>query len=278
MNIQKILSHLAIAAGIVLVLIYGSMFLLKLGTLHGKELEVPDFANLTVTQAEILAKENHVRIDVVDSVYVRKMPKGIVYKQNPLPGSKVKKGRRILITINSVNGKKVMVPNLVGVSMRQATSELQSRGLALGRLLYRSDMATDNVLGQQRGGMPIEPGTKVESGTAIDLVVGLNSSDFTSRVPKLNGMGYMTAVDAVHSSSLNVGSIVCDSTVVTYNDSLRAVVYMQKPSPQSRLRKGSTVSFYLTLTPEKYEKPKPEKKAATSTKSKSKSKSKSKKK
>ena len=275
MNIKKILPHLAIAAVIVLVLIYGSMLLLNLGTLHGKELEVPDFANLSVSQAESLAKQNHVRIDVVDSVYVRKMPKGVVYKQNPLPGSKVKKGRRILITINSVNGKKVMVPNLVGVSMRLATSELQSRGLTLGRLLYRSDMATDNVLGQQRGGMPIEPGTKVESGTAIDLVVGLNSTDFTSRVPKLYGMGYMTA--AVHTNSLNIGSIVCDSTVVTYNDSLRAVVYMQKPAAQTRLRKGSTVSFHLTLTPEKYEKPKPVKKT-TSTKSKSKSKSKSKKK
>ena len=274
MNIKKILPHLAIAAGIVLVLIYGSMLLLNVGTLHGKELEVPDFANLSIPEAKALAKQAHVRIDVVDSVYVKKMAKGAVYKQNPLPGSKVKKGRRILITINAVNGKKVAVPNLIGFSMRQATAELQSRGLTLGRLIYRSDMATDNVLGQQRGGMPIEAGARVESGTAIDLVVGLNSSDYTSRVPKLDGMGYMTAVDAVHSNSLNIGSVICDSTVVTYNDSLRAVVYKQKPAAQYRVTRGTPVSFYLTLTPEKYAKPK----SAPKAKSKSKSKSKSKKK
>ena len=102
MNMKKILTHLAIAAGIVLVLIFGSMFLLDLGTQHNKEISVPDFYNLTIPEAEQLAKESDVRIDVVDSVFVKKMTKGAVFKQNPLPDSKVKRGRRILITINAV--------------------------------------------------------------------------------------------------------------------------------------------------------------------------------
>lgn len=266
MNIKKIITHLAILAGIMLFLLFGSMFLLKIGTMHNRELTVPDFSNLTVPEAEALAKEAHVRIDVVDSVFVKKMERGTVYKQNPLPGSKVKNGRRILITINAVATRKVTVPNLIGYSMRQATAELQSRGLTLGRLLYRSDMATDNVLGQQRGGAPIAPGTQVESGTAIDLVVGLNSSDYTSLVPNLGGMTYMTALDAIHSNSLNVGQVVCDTAIVSYSDSLRAVVYKQRPSSNYKISKGSPVSIYITLTPEKYQKPKAVKQSKSSKK------------
>ena len=252
MNMKKILTHLAIAAGIVLVLIFGSMFLLDLGTQHNKEISVPDFYNLTIPEAEQLAKESDVRIDVVDSVFVKKMTKGAVFKQNPLPDSKVKRGRRILITINAVSSKKVTVPNLVGPSLRQAIADLQSRGLVLGRLIYRSDMATDNVLGQQCGGVPIAPGTQVESGTAIDLIVGLNSADYTSLVPRLDGMVYLTAVDAIHGNSLNVGKVICDTSVVSYSDSLRAVVYKQKPASQYRVTKGSPVTIYLTRNPDLY--------------------------
>lgn len=252
MNIKKILTHLAIAAGIVMVLLFGSMILLNIGTMHNKEISVPDFSNLTIPEAEKLANEANVRIDVVDSVFVKKMTKGAVFKQNPTAGSKVKKGRRILITINAVSTKTVAVPNLVGYSLRQAIADLQSRGLVVGRLIYRSDMATDNVLGQQRGGKKITPGTKVESGTAIDLVVGLNSSDYTSLVPKLDGMAYITAIDAIHGNSLNVGKIICDTSVVTYSDSLRAVVYQQKPVSQYRTTKGSPVTIYLTKNPESY--------------------------
>ena len=256
MNMKKIITNVVIAAGIVLVLLFGSMYLLEWGTLHNKEIPVPDFSGLSVPEAEALAKDAHVRIDVVDSVFVKRIAKGSVYKQNPLPGNMVKKGRRILITINAVSTKKVAVPNLIGYSLRQAVANIQSRGLSVGRLIYRSDMATDNVLDQHRGGMPIAPGTLVEGGTAIDLTVGLNSSDYSSQVPKLSGMSYTTAIDAIHGNSLNVGTVICDTTVVTYTDSLRAVVYKQQPSAQNRVRKGTPVTVHLTLQPEKYLQPK----------------------
>ena len=129
-------------------------------------------------------------------------------------------------------------------------------------------MATDNVLGQQRGGKPITSGTKVETGTAIDLVVGLNSSDYTSLVPKLDGMTYMTAVDAIHGNSLNVGKIVCDTSIVSYSDSLRSVVYMQKPNAQYRISKGSPVTIYLTKHLELYKPAKSSKKSTTESKKK----------
>ena len=177
MKYKKILISLLVAAGIVLVLIFGSMVFLNVATMHGKMQTVPDFTNMSVAEAESLASGAHMRIDVVDSLYVKRMAKGHIYRQTPKAGTQVKKGRRILVTINALTSKKVDMPDLEGFSMRQATAELQSRGLVLGRLIYRNDMATDNVLAQRCKGNPIAPGTKVETGTVIDLVVGLNASD-----------------------------------------------------------------------------------------------------
>ena len=253
MNYKKILINLAVAATIVLALIFGSMFYLDVATMHGKSLLVPDFTNMSIAEAEELASEAQVRIDVVDSLYVKRMAKGHVYRQTPKPGEKVKKGRRILVTINAMASRKVDMPNVVGFSMRQATAELQSRGLVLGRLIYKNDMATDNVLAQQYKGSPIAAGVKLETGSVVDLVVGLSAADNISLVPDLIGLKCLPATDAVHSNSLNVKAVF-DSSVKDYNDSLKAVVYSQSPSAQVRSYKGSQVTMFLTVDSEKYAK------------------------
>ena len=188
------------------------------------------------------------RVEVTDSVYAKRMRKGAVRDQNPAPGAKVKEGRRISLTINALNSKKVTMPNLVGLSMRQAMAELQSRGLVLGKLIYVDDIATNNVLRQLRGNREIEPGVQVESETVIDLVVGLNTSDNETYVPDLVGLKHISALDAVHGSSLNIRSLRFDSTVKDYDDSLSAVVYKQSPEPSEHsVRMGEDVTLYLTV-------------------------------
>ena len=254
MDIKKILIHFAIAVGVALILLFGAMLFLNIGTQHNREIAVPDFHNMSVPEAEALAKDANVRIDVVDSVFVKRMAKGAVFKQNPLAGSMVKKGRRILLTINAHTMKTVEMPNVKGWSLRQATSVLQSRGLTLGKLIYVGGEATDNVRDQS-----IAYGTKVETGTPVDLILELESKDCHTLVPKLEGVAYMTAVDAIHGNSLNVGKVICDTSVVTYNDSLRAVVYNQKPASQYKIRKGSPVTIYLTKNSDLYKQPKDKK-------------------
>ena len=250
MGIMKnwVVRNLLAALVIVVVLVVGSYIFLNVVTRHNQEISVPDFSNLSVEQAEALALQSEVRVDVTDSVYVKRMKKGAVYRQNPPAGSKVKTGRRIALTINAVNAKKITRPNLIGYSMRQAKAELLSRGLVLGKLIYVQDMATNNVLRQLGGNWEVEPGTLVESGSVIDLVVGLNSSDNMTYVPDLLGLKQISAVDAVHNHSLNIRSLRFDSTVKDYDDSLNAMVYRQTPDiSELPVRMGSEVSLYLTV-------------------------------
>lgn len=243
-----VVRNLLIAVALVVVLIAGAMIFLNLVTQHNKELDVPDFSNMSVAEAEYAATEAGMRVEVTDSVFVKRMKRGAVYRQNPTPGSKVKKGRRVVLTINAVNAKKVTMPDLVGLSLRQAKAELMSRGLVLNRLVYVQDMATNNVLRQLKGNREIEPGTMIDSESHIDLVLGLNDLDNRTYVPDVTGLKNMSAVEALFDHSLNIKDLRFDDTVKDYDDSLSAMVYRQVPEPSDSVSvaMGEEIMLYLT--------------------------------
>ena len=242
-----IVRNLLWAVVFVVLLIIGANFLLSVGTQHNKEIAVPDFTNMTFEEARYNAERIGLKVEISDSVYVRRMKKGAVFAQFPKGGNNVKKGRTVQLTINAKTAKEVSMPLLVGYSMRQAKAELSSRGLNLGRLIYVNDIATNNVLKQLYNSREIAAGTRIESGSVIDLMVGLNSEDNRTYAPDVKGLKYLRAVDAVHDNSLNIGKLNFDKQVKTYSDSLNAVVYKQSPSISGGpLTMGATVSLWLT--------------------------------
>lgn len=248
-----IIRNLLICVVLVVVMIAGAILFLNLVTQHNRELVVPDFSNMTVPEAQAAASQAGMRVEVTDSVFVKRMKKGAVRDQNPSPGSKVKQGRRITLTINALNAKKVTMPNLVGLSLRQALAELQSRGLTPGKLIYVEDLATNNVLRQLRGNREIQPGESIESETVINLVLGLEpDADNGTFVPDLIGKRYLNAVDLVRKQSLNIKTLRFDDSVKDYDDSLNAVVYRQTPEvSEIPVTIGDEVSLYFTVDPDK---------------------------
>lgn len=227
------------------VLLVGAMVFLNVVTQHNRELEVPDFRGMTVEQAVAAAEEAGIRVEVIDSVYSQRN-RGKIKSHAPAAGVMVKKGRRVLLTVNAVNARKVTVPNLVGYSLRQAMPELDQRGLELGRLIYRNDIATNNVLQQQYNGRPIVAGAQVEAESVIDLVLGLNSSDSETMIPSVLGKDGKSAVRMLHDSYLNVRRVVYDKDVQTWEDSLSALVYKQNPEPSELpVGMGADVTIYL---------------------------------
>lgn len=242
-----IVKNILAAIVFVAVVVGASAFFLNRVTRHNEELTVPDLTSMSLSRAEFDASQAGLRVEVVDSVYVRRLKRGYVYKQNPLPGSKVKNGRCISLVINSMTPKRVTMPNLVGYSMRQAKAELSSRGLVLGKLVYVKDIATNNVLRQFHDGREIEAGVEIESESTIDLIVGLNDEDNTTCVPDVRGLKVASAVDVLHENSLNIRKITYDKDVKTAEDSTNAFVWRQTPEPSDLpCPMGSEVSIYLT--------------------------------
>ena len=119
-----IITNLLMAVALFAVLLVITQVSLKVITRHNQVIVVPDFTDLSVPDARIIATRHHIRTEVTDSVYVKRMEKGHVFSQNPAPGSKVKKDRNIKLTINAHSTKMVKMPNLVGYSLRQAKTEI----------------------------------------------------------------------------------------------------------------------------------------------------------
>lgn len=247
-----IIRNLILGVIFVLVVVAAASIFLAIRTRHGKEITVPDLTNLSIADARATASAASLRIQVLDSVFMRRVPRGAVVSQIPKPGSSVKPGRKISLTVNSIVPKKVSMPNLIHTSLRQAQAELSSRGLVLGRLNYVSDIATNNVLRQTYRGVDVPPGKELYSGSTVDLTLGLNGSDAMTYVPNLHGYKYLNAVNALHDHSLNVTALVFDKSVRNYSDSLAATVYSQRPAATGYPTvMGTGVTLYLKLDAEK---------------------------
>lgn len=248
-----VVRNLLTAAIIAILFLLVVTIFLNIITRHNREQIVPDLTNCSVEQAEKIAAEHHLRLELTDSVYVKRMPRGHITRQRPEPGSAVKKNRMIRLTINSVMPRLSTVPDLIGYSLRQARTELQAEGLTVGQLIYVPDIASNNVLAQQLRGQDIAPETKIESETAIDLILGMNNEDRMTYVPNVRGYRFQAAKDLLMDSFLNLGQTIFDETVMNYNDSLNAVVYRITPQPCDTLPlvMGTPVRIELTLDPEK---------------------------
>ncbi len=235
-------------AGTIIISLAILFTLLQFITRHNKELTVPSFANTTLSQAAAIAQTNNLRLEVTDSVYIPRMTLGTVYRQNPEAGSKVKKNRRVLLTINAKIPRKVNMPSLVGFSLRQAQSELAANQLKIGRLIYVEDIAANNVISQLYKGSAIPPGRQIPSGSEIDLTLGINEGERETYIPDLKLTPYQSVKGHLIENYLNLGRAVFDNTVKNYTDSLEAVVYRQFPPASDTLAvpMGTDITVYLT--------------------------------
>ena len=153
MKINWIVRNILLAVGIIAAIIIIAFGSLNIITRHNRELTVPDFTNMSLEDALNLAEKRDVRLEVTDSVFVKRLGRGFIYSQNPIAGSKVKKGRRILITINAINPQMVEMPSLVGFRSDRHIPNSPPRDSASDRS-YISKTLPPTMLEQRYNGQP----------------------------------------------------------------------------------------------------------------------------
>ena len=166
-------TQVLLAAVIIAVLGYLFMHWLTFTTNHGNEITVPDLSKLTVEQVEEKLDELDLAYVLLDSVDYRKnYPKFSVVQQDPLPGEKVKEGRKVYIKINSSGFSSVKIPDLIEKTYREAVPTLKALGLEEGTITYIPNLGKDMVLEMRYKGRNIKPGDRVLKSSKIDLVLG----------------------------------------------------------------------------------------------------------
>ena len=241
---KKLYKNLVLA-GITLVLLFvGWLKYLDYYTLHNKYIQVPNFNNMLIYQLDSVAQANDIRVVIIDSIFDRSKEKGIVVSQDPEPFTDVKRNRKIYLTINSLQSRKVTFPDIYDLSLRQAIRKLEKNGLEVGKLEYRADIATNKVLNYKINGIKIEIGQELYIGTIIDLVVGKGLSKQSVIVPNLIGLTRMEANIILKSTSLNIGAEIFKSSV---EDSSSAVIYKQFPrgNDDNTLNIGSAMDLFF---------------------------------
>jgi beta-lactam-binding protein with PASTA domain len=162
---------IALMAGASLLIVILTITSLRLFTRHGQSFEVPDLTGLTMAHLTSLEKDYKFTFVIIDSVFDETHPPGTVIRHDPLPGSTVKRGRKFYITLVSSTPDMAKMPNLIDLSLRQATALLKAAGLYLGTITYQPGNFQNAVLDQIYRGQHIFPGESIRRGSYINLVV-----------------------------------------------------------------------------------------------------------
>ncbi|MCU0319444.1 MAG: PASTA domain-containing protein [Flavobacteriales bacterium] len=230
-------------------LLLGGWVWLRSYTRHNSVVIVPDVAGLSVTSSEEALAARGLRGIVIDSVYHEGADPGSVVEQDPDAGDEVKADRKVYLVVNAQQPPMIDMPQLEGLSKRQAISVLDILGLKVAGLEYKPDQCVDCVIEQRTNGERITAGTRVRRGASFTLVLGSGDQGERVPVPDLRGLTEAELSTVLNMASLNRGLVVACEGCNTKADSTLARVYRQSPAPRSEgiIAMGTPIDVWLTM-------------------------------
>ncbi len=145
---------------------------LDIYTRHGEAVVVPQVEGTVLTDAQKVLAQKSLKVEVVDSSFVKGLAPGTILDQNPKGNARVKEGRTIYLTINAANAPQIAMPDVMdNSSLRQAEAKLRSIGFKLTEHEYVSG-EKDWVYAVKYRGRELKPGEKVPHEALLTLSVG----------------------------------------------------------------------------------------------------------
>lgn len=183
---KTFVKQLLIAIIVLLVLIFLTTLWLRGTTNHGQQIEVPNLSKMSLDKVEEKLDELDLRYEVMDSAnYNPNYPRHSVIEQVPKAGKMVKENRKIYLALNPSGYAKIKVPNVLGITRRQAEPTLLASGFKIGKITERKDIS-DNVMEMKYKGKKLKPGTTLEKTAVIDLVVGDKSGSYVTNEEEID--------------------------------------------------------------------------------------------
>lgn len=218
------LLHLLLMVGVSAVILVLVFIFIRIYARQGEESEMPDIVGKNI--AEVMAN-NELELDfvVLDSIFREGTEGGTILTQDPLGGTMVKSGRKVYVSITAYNVDDAVLPELAGLSVRQAVSELYAIGLTVGKLTFVEDPYKNSVVDQSCNGKSLYAGQQVPRGSVVDLVVGSGDGTGSNSVPFVIGKTADKARRDILAVSLNVG----EEHFRGVKNKRTAVVYRQDP-------------------------------------------------
>ena len=155
-------------------------------TLHDVTKRVPDVINKTFDDAESILQAHDLRIVEVPSERLTPgIETGLAIDQNPKPNTLVKPNRNVYVTINTGEIAKVTVPNILGISEREAQNMLFRINLEVGEI--EPDPTPSPYKGNVTSQSP-PAGSIVPENTPVHFLIGQGLGNERVRVPDIVGL------------------------------------------------------------------------------------------
>lgn len=178
-SLRFILINLAAMAAVVVAAVLITFRWIDSYTEHGVAIMVPDITGMQEEEAVQILGKHHLTGVVDDYTYIKGVPVGEIISQRPAQNAKVKRGRKIYLTVSSGNQPMIAVPDVAdNSSLRQAESRLRAAGFKLAPH-DTIDGELDWVYGIRYNGRELQGQEKVPEGSELTLIIGGGSKEET---------------------------------------------------------------------------------------------------
>ncbi len=171
--------------------------------IHGREVVVPKLVGMTPAQAEKLALEKGLLVELENRFYSSDVAQGRIMSQLPAAGVTVRRGWRVRLA-ESLGPQQVSIPDVVGESSRAAEINVRRRGLDLGTIAvtHIPDQPEDQVLAQS------PPANAVGvANPKINLLMAAAPDPLAYVMPSYVGRPLSDAARALQAAGLKLGNV-----------------------------------------------------------------------
>jgi len=202
---------------------------------HNPIIAVPDLRGQTLDAARGAAGREGLQVVEERQAPSPTVPPGCIVEQTPRANAAIRRGRRILV-VTSAGPAAGLVPELTGLTHRQAEMTLARESFRTGRLLHlrRDDVSVPTVLFQYP-----PAGTSLRKDSAVDLVVAEPGMPPVYRMPDLRGLPLYRARAAVESA----GCVAASVSTQRSRDVPANTVLAQTPAPGGPILRGANVEL-----------------------------------
>lgn len=127
------------------------------------DLTVPDLSGLTVDQAKQRLKDMGLVLGKITTQEDSSKPDGVIISQSPSVDGKINKGQLVDVVVNKLSPKKVTVPSLIGMTLKDARDALSSLEISLASINGSTDESS--IVTDQS----VAAGKNIEQGGSIVL-------------------------------------------------------------------------------------------------------------
>lgn len=174
---------------VVVVMMFGVLKWIDAYTRHGETVVVPDVKGMTIDEATNMFQKRGLECVISDTRYVKDKAAGTILELKPGAGEKVKEGRLVYLTVNTLDVPLRVIPDVAdNSSLRQAQAKLLNAGFKLNEVeLVNGEK--DWVYGVKYKGRQLATGDKVPMGASLTLMVGDGAGDTLDTDSTETGVG-----------------------------------------------------------------------------------------